>query len=145
RDRSTEHLVAVEPRIPYVGLVPFEEEDAQNFFGREKDTRLIVANLFASPLTLFYGASGVGKSSVLRARVIPELRKRKQLLAVEFRGWQTDPQKGLKEAIAAAARARDEAVSIADASSLSETVRLCVERFATSAHPVNLLMIILDQ
>ena len=44
------------------------------FFGREKEMRLIAANLFASPLTLLYGASGVGKSSILRAGVINHLR-----------------------------------------------------------------------
>ena len=50
---------------PYLGLVPYDEQDAAYFFGREKETRLILANLFASPLTLLYGPSGVGKSSIL--------------------------------------------------------------------------------
>jgi WD40 repeat protein len=58
---------------PYVGLVPFTEEDAAYFFGRERDTDLIVANLTASRLTLLYAPSGVGKSSVLRAGVLPAL------------------------------------------------------------------------
>ncbi|MGH3815474.1 MAG: hypothetical protein ACRDUV_23990 [Pseudonocardiaceae bacterium] len=58
---------------PYVGLVPFDEEDAAYFFGRERESDLIVANLTASRLTLLYAPSGVGKSSVLRAGVLPEL------------------------------------------------------------------------
>jgi eukaryotic-like serine/threonine-protein kinase len=45
---------------PYVGLVPFEADDRALFFGRDSDIRLIVANLFASPLTLLYGPTGVG-------------------------------------------------------------------------------------
>ena len=61
---------------PYLGLVPYTEEDARFFFGRERDQRVVVANLFASHLTLLYGASGVGKSSLLRAGVIKELRER---------------------------------------------------------------------
>src|SRR5579884_673402 len=101
---------------PYQGLTPFSEQDAPYFFGREKETRLIVASLFAAPLTLLYGASGVGKSSILRAGVIPQLRKRANLLPVIFpvpvderdlssasvvvRGWQVDPVEGIKEAIA---------------------------------------------
>src|SRR5208282_6568687 len=100
---------------PYRGLEPFDESAAAFFFGREKETRLLAASLFASPLTLVYGASGVGKSSVLRAGVIPHLRGRKDLLLVVFptisselqsgsvvRGWQTDPVTGIKEASALA-------------------------------------------
>jgi hypothetical protein len=60
-------------RSPYQGLIPYEADDAPFFFGRERETRLITANLFAAPLTLLYGASGVGKSSVLRAGVINHL------------------------------------------------------------------------
>jgi WD40 repeat protein len=60
------------PECPYVGLVPFDERDAAYFFGREHESDLIVANLTASRLTLLYAPSGVGKSSVLRAGVLPQ-------------------------------------------------------------------------
>ncbi len=63
------------PERPYVGLVPFDEKDAAYFFGRERETDLIVANLTASRLTLLYAPSGVGKSSVLRAGVLPQLHQ----------------------------------------------------------------------
>jgi hypothetical protein len=62
------------PETPYVGLTPFTERDAPFFFGREKERRLIAANLLASRLTLLYGASGVGKSSVIRAGVQRDFR-----------------------------------------------------------------------
>ncbi len=55
---------------PYVGLEPYSESDAPFFFGREREQRIITANLRSSRLTLLYGASGVGKSSVLMAGVI---------------------------------------------------------------------------
>jgi WD40 repeat protein len=61
------------PDCPYVGLVPFDEKDAAYFFGRERESDLIIANLTASRLTLLYAPSGVGKSSVLRASVLPRL------------------------------------------------------------------------
>jgi WD40 repeat protein len=61
------------PERPYVGLVPFDEVDAAYFFGRERESALILANLTASRLTLLYAPSGVGKSSVLRAGVLPQL------------------------------------------------------------------------
>ena len=58
---------------PYQGLMPYLEGDADYFFGRDRDGRVIAANLVASRLTIVYGESGVGKSSVLRAKVAPGL------------------------------------------------------------------------
>jgi WD40 repeat protein len=63
-------------RGPFVGLAPYSEEDADFFFGRERERRLIVANLRSARLTLLYGESGVGKSSILRAGVMHDLRTR---------------------------------------------------------------------
>ena len=63
------------PTCPYVGLVPFDENEAAFFFGRDRESEIIVANLTAARLTLLYAPSGVGKSSVLRAGVVPRLRK----------------------------------------------------------------------
>jgi len=62
-------------RCPYVGLMPFDEKDAAYFFGRKRESDLIVANLTASRLTLLYASSGVGKSSVLQAGVLPRLHR----------------------------------------------------------------------
>jgi hypothetical protein len=81
---------------PYQGLIPYTEQDANYFFGREKETRLIVANLFASPLTLLYGPSGVGKSSVLRAGVVNELSRRQHLAVVVQSNWKSSPLARLK-------------------------------------------------
>ena len=52
------------PSSPYKGLNAFEdtELDALLFFGRERETEIVVANLIASRLTVLYGPSGVGKS-----------------------------------------------------------------------------------
>jgi tetratricopeptide (TPR) repeat protein len=73
---------------PYKGLQPYTEQDRAFFFGRERDQRIIISNLFAAPLTVFYGASGVGKSSVLLAGAVPELKKERNLTVVVFRSWQ---------------------------------------------------------
>jgi hypothetical protein len=54
---------------PYKGLTQYTEDDAPFFFGREEETRLIASNLLASRLTLLYGPTGVGKSSLLAAGV----------------------------------------------------------------------------
>jgi len=72
---------------PYVGLQPYYEVDQDYFFGRERDSRVISSNLYAAPLTVLYGASGVGKSSVLRAGVLPRLRTSPRTAVVIFDGW----------------------------------------------------------
>jgi len=94
--------MAAERHSPYQGLLPYDERDAPFFFGRERETRLIVANLFAAPLTILYGPSGVGKSSVLRAGVLRQLRTRDDLLVVPFSAWSGDPLHGLAAALAEA-------------------------------------------
>src|SRR5215216_1471133 len=72
---------------PYVGLQPYSEADQDYFFGRERESRIISSNLYAAPLTVLYGASGVGKSSVLRAGVLPRLRTSPRTAVVIFDGW----------------------------------------------------------
>src|SRR5204862_760457 len=69
-------VTATSVATPYKGLAPFEdsEVDALLFFGRERETEVIVANMLASKLTVLYGPSGVGKSSILRAAVARRLR-----------------------------------------------------------------------
>jgi Novel STAND NTPase 1 len=64
------------PASPYRGLRPYTEADAAFFFGREAEEEIIAANVLAARLTLLYGPSGVGKSSVLLAGVVNSLRER---------------------------------------------------------------------
>lgn len=73
---------------PYKGLQPYTEADRAFFFGRERDAEIIASNLYAAPLTVLYGESGVGKSSVLLAGVVPLLRQTPNVAVVVFRQWQ---------------------------------------------------------
>src|SRR3954467_2138361 len=105
---------------PYKGLAPFDdtELDAQLFFGRERERDLVVANVLANRLTVLYGPSGVGKSSLLRAGVAQRLRAEGPGLVVVHDTWADDPVgslvaniappgpvAGLADAVAAAAQA----------------------------------------
>jgi Novel STAND NTPase 1 len=58
---------AAPPDSPYKGLSFYDQPDAPFFFGREGETQVVAANVMASRLTVLYGESGVGKSSLLRA------------------------------------------------------------------------------
>jgi formylglycine-generating enzyme required for sulfatase activity/energy-coupling factor transporter ATP-binding protein EcfA2 len=59
---------------PYLGLETFDEASAQLFFGREADVQRLVEKLKASNFLAVIGASGSGKSSLVRAGLIPALR-----------------------------------------------------------------------
>ncbi|WP_162795765.1 tetratricopeptide repeat protein [Nonomuraea lactucae] len=58
---------------PYVGPRSFRAEDRHRFFGREREARELVDHWSANPLTVLCGPSGVGKTSLLRAGVVPLL------------------------------------------------------------------------
>jgi hypothetical protein len=85
--------------MPYRGLVPYGERDAHLFFGREADRQIITANLFSSRLTVLYGASGVGKSSVLRAAVAHHLHQDATQPVIVFNRWHDAPLAELRRDI----------------------------------------------
>ena len=64
---------------PYLGLAAFDEGDARNFFGREALIEEIIEKLSERDILaralMVVGASGSGKSSVVRAGLIPALRQ----------------------------------------------------------------------
>lgn len=85
--------VAAPPLSPYKGLMPYEDSelDALLFFGRERETDVIVANLMAARLTVLYGPTGVGKSSTLGAGVGHRLRREPGVAVVVQSTWTGDP------------------------------------------------------
>jgi WD40 repeat protein len=115
------------PSSPYKGLASFSdtELDALLFFGRERERDTIVANVLASKLTVLYGPSGVGKSSLLGAGVAQALRSQKAGAVVVHDAWagiafeslvesvraevpDLGPTTGLADTVAAAAQVRGE-------------------------------------
>ncbi|MDS0140124.1 MULTISPECIES: hypothetical protein [unclassified Amycolatopsis] len=58
---------------PYAGLAPFRVEDAERFFGREPLVEAVLARLATQRVVVVVGASGTGKTSLLRAGVTPAL------------------------------------------------------------------------
>ncbi|HEX6255808.1 MAG TPA: TIR domain-containing protein [Euzebyales bacterium] len=59
---------------PYLGLRPFDEDDAHVFFGRDAETQRLVELLKSTNFLTVVGSSGSGKSSLVRAGLIPALR-----------------------------------------------------------------------
>lgn len=65
---------------PYKGLQYFDTADAALFFGRERLTAELVAYLRTHRCLIVVGASGSGKSSLVRAGVMPALQQEQPLL-----------------------------------------------------------------
>ena len=81
------------PQSPYKGLASFEDSalDALLFFGREREVAAVAANVLANRLTVLYGPSGVGKSSLLGAGVARRLRELSGAPVVVHDTWAEDP------------------------------------------------------
>jgi eukaryotic-like serine/threonine-protein kinase len=60
---------------PYAGLASFQESDAGKFFGRNREVAAMVTRIRDRPLLAVVGSSGVGKSSFVRAGVVPALKR----------------------------------------------------------------------
>lgn len=65
---------------PYKGLIYFNVSDARLFFGRERLTAELAAYLRTHNFLAVVGASGSGKSSVVRAGLVPALQRGEPLL-----------------------------------------------------------------
>ncbi len=85
---ATELLKALEPFLPgrrahelqidetpYAGLSSFQENDANKFFGRNREIAAMVTRIRDRPLMAVVGSSGVGKSSFVRAGLVPALKR----------------------------------------------------------------------
>lgn len=64
----------VDAERPWLGLSPFTEQTKNFFFGRDQEIRDIFLRVREQPLTVLYGQSGLGKTSLLGAGLIPKLK-----------------------------------------------------------------------
>jgi len=100
-------------RAPYPGFLSFDEDDAAIYFGRDDDVRKLIQRADSRRIEggrrciFVLGESGTGKSSLLRAGLIPRLRKAKRewIVLSAFRP-EDDPFAGLARSL------REEGVDI---------------------------------
>jgi WD40 repeat protein len=130
--------------------MPYGEDDGEYFFGRDTLRAVVIDNLLAYRVSVLYGPSGVGKSSLLRAGVVRHVRDQAQrrltdglpaeYAAVHFGAWSADPEAGVQQAIADALGQLSPSLGSGLArGSLAETVSDAAERLDGS------LLLILDQ
>ena len=105
---------------PFAGLAAFQEADADRFFGRDRDIDQVVTELRSRPFVAVIGPSGAGKSSLVRAGVIPALKRSGE-------GWDTHVVRPGREPLAALATlisALAQGHGSSDKSGQSDDVRL---------------------
>jgi hypothetical protein len=87
--------------VPFVGTRPFEKDDQFYFFGREQEASRLANMVIANNLSVLYGDSGVGKSSLLNARLPLNLEERQpDWLIISFSEWQLGCESKLAEIVA---------------------------------------------
>ncbi|NOT07240.1 MAG: hypothetical protein HOP28_03450 [Gemmatimonadales bacterium] len=73
--RTGEHEASVvDQENPWPGLAPFAEEHARFFHGRQREVEELLRRVRLNALTVLYGQSGLGKTSLVQAALYPKLR-----------------------------------------------------------------------
>jgi len=100
----------VDEQHPYPGLYSFREIDSDYFYGRAKETRDLIKLIEKNTLTIIFGKSGVGKTSLLRAGLMPKLRELYYLpiyIRIDFGGSEKSPIAQARETIYSAIKEVD--------------------------------------
>jgi WD40 repeat protein len=120
---------------PWRGLSSYDAAQSSLFFGREAETEALRAKIAAAPLTVVLGASGTGKSSLVKAGVVPRLvADGHQVLPIVRPG--STPMVAIAQALAAAAAS--------DVAPTPEAITARVDALV-SASPEQLTVLVVDQ
>lgn len=136
---------------PYRGLFAFREEDAPFFHGRESFTQILVEAIQRHPLVSVIGASGSGKSSVVFAGLVPELRQRGSWQIASFRPGQRPFQALAKAWVTLRTPNQPQADQLQSVLQFAETWRTDRSAFPTAIEeavwesPDTKLLIVIDQ
>jgi hypothetical protein len=72
---NAKQSLSLNKQNPWPGLATYDEGASDFFFGREDEVEELLRLIKLSPLTVLYGKSGLGKSSLLQAGLFPRLRQ----------------------------------------------------------------------
>jgi hypothetical protein len=97
----------VDARNPWLGLASFTEETRDYFFGRDAEVAELARRVQRKVLTVLFGQSGLGKTSILRAGLVPRLRSQGYCpiyVRIDYSRDSPEPAEQIKQAIQANAR-----------------------------------------
>jgi hypothetical protein len=97
----------VDERNPVAGSGLFHGGDARYFYGREEEVAELARRVQRKLLTVLFGQSGLGKTSILRAGLVPRLRAQGYCpiyVRIDYAREAPEPAVQIKQAIAQTAR-----------------------------------------
>ena len=92
----------VDASNPWLGLASFTEETRAFFFGREEEVAELARRVQRKLLTVLFGQSGLGKTSILRAGLVPRLREQGYCpvyVRIDYSREAPEPAEQIKQAI----------------------------------------------
>jgi len=94
-------------RNPWLGLASFTEETRAFFYGRDEEVAELARRVQRKLLTVLFGQSGLGKTSILRAGLVPRLRGQGYCpiyVRIDYGKESPEPSEQIKQAISHTAR-----------------------------------------
>ena len=99
---STAAQSSVDAQHPWLGLDSFTEETRSYFYGRDEEVAELSRRVQRKLLTILFGQSGLGKTSILRAGIVPRLRAQGYCpvyVRIDYARESPPPSEQIKEAI----------------------------------------------
>jgi len=106
-EQLTPVSAAVDDGNPWLGLASFTEETRAYFYGREDEVAELSRRVQRKLLTVLFGQSGLGKTSILRAGLVPRLRDQGYCpvyVRIDYGRDAPEPAEQIKQAIHRATR-----------------------------------------
>ncbi len=94
--------IAIDPENPWLGLSSYTEESRAYFHGRDEEAAELTRRVQRKNLTVLFGQSGLGKTSLLRAGLVPRLRGEgfcPVYVRVDYNPESPPPSEQIKQAI----------------------------------------------
>ena len=104
---AVDTATTVDDSNPWLGLASFTEETRGFFYGRDEEVAELARRVQRKLLTVLFGQSGLGKTSILRAGIVPRLRRQGYCpiyVRVDYGKDTPEPAEQIKQAIMQAAR-----------------------------------------
>ncbi|MBP7686462.1 MAG: SUMF1/EgtB/PvdO family nonheme iron enzyme [Thermoflexales bacterium] len=131
---------------PFKGLQYFDETDADLFFGREELSAQLAARLRPETFLAIVGASGSGKSSIVRAGMIPALRRDHPHWQIHLITPTAHPLKELATSLTRTAESVTAAATlIDDLMRDARSLDLAAARALKTSNPGERLLLVVDQ
>src|SRR5580658_6306209 len=148
---AADAVLRLDRKNPWLGLASFTEETRDFFYGRNTEIGELARRVQRKLLTVLFGQSGLGKTSILRAGLVPRLRAQGYCpvyVRVDYAREAPEPAEQIKQAIARSARRAGEWSQVgvaAEGESLWEFLHHRDDVLRDESHNTLIPLLIFDQ